>query len=123
MSGIRKIQVKQNSPEHVALISAGLKAARVRRDAGEGFIYVCSIPNSDAVKVGHTLFPERRAAQLGPGVRMLGYFPASIKAERALHANLRDRQHPDFDGREIYPRSVFLHPHSLPSELREAVAG
>lgn len=107
MSGIRKIQVTQNSPEHIALISAGLKAARARRNAGEGYIYVCSIPNSDAVKVGHTLFPERRATQLGPGVRMLGYFRASIKAERALHAHLRDRQHPDFGGREIYLRDVF----------------
>lgn len=107
MSGINSIRLEQNGPEHIAAISAGQKAAQARKLAGEGFIYVAAIGTTDAVKVGFSLFPERRAAQLGSGVRMLGYFPASIKAERALHKLLRAHRHPDFSGQEIYPRSIF----------------
>lgn len=95
----------QNSPEHKAMMTASLKAARARIGAGEGFIYVAEITGTDAVKIGFSLAPERR---LGPKVRLLGYFPASIKAERALHEHLRGKQHPDFESREVYPRSVFL---------------
>lgn len=107
MSGITSIRLRAGSPEHIAAISAGQKAAAARRSAGEGFIYVAAIRDTDAVKVGFSLQPEMRATQLGSGVRMLGFFPASIHAEREFHAAHRSQRHPDFSGQEIYPRSVF----------------
>lgn len=94
-----------DSPENKAMMSASLKAARARISAGEGFIYVAEVIGTDAVKIGFSLNPERR---LGPKARLLGYFPASIKAERALHVRLASHRHPDF-GLEVYPRSIFVH--------------
>lgn len=110
MSGIRVLTLGHGGPEHIAAISAGQKAAFARRQAGEGFIYVCAIRDTDAIKVGFSLNPENRVLQLGAGVRLLGYFPADVKTERALHVRLRAHRHPDFPRtREVYRREAFSH--------------
>lgn len=98
-------------------IGLGRRRALARIEQGAGFIYVAAVPNSEAVKVGFSLDPERRIAQLGYEFRLMGCFPASQAAERALHVFLSNRRHPDFSGREIYSRDVFRH---APAALREA---
>lgn len=109
-------RITQNSPEHIAAISAGLARAREKARAGEGFIYVCAIENSDAIKIGHSLDPEFRAKRHGPSVRLLGFFPATIASERALHRLLKPHRCSGWAAREIYPRSVLVHS----AELRAA---
>jgi hypothetical protein len=110
---------KQNGPEHLALMKAGLAKARERAMAGEGFIYVCGIEGSDAIKIGHSLDPLRRAMTHGPSMRLLGYFRASIDAERALHRMLKPRRHAEYEGREIYPRAALFHP-AIPAPIEYA---
>lgn len=93
-----------HSAEHITDLREGQRLARARMATGEGFIYVAAI-DASTVKVGFSLRPERRVEQLGKSVRLLGYFPASIRAERELHRLLRNHA----TDRECYPRSLFEH--------------
>lgn len=108
------LRTARHSPEHMALLSAGQKAARRRIAAGEGFMYIAAVEGTDVVKVGFSLRPERRVKGLGHRFRLLGAFACSIKAERQLHAALAGHRHPGFDKQEIYPRSIFVAPQADP---------
>lgn len=97
------------------------RQTQARIKAGEGFIYAAHIKAShisgEYIKVGFSLTPLRRVYRdLGQNrrdgrVRLLGYIPGSIVAERALHDRLygRRRSMRHGDG-EQYDVSILKHP-------------
>lgn len=100
------------TPEHTAALSEGQRIARARMAAGEGFIYVAAI-DADTVKVGFSLRPDRRVEQIGRHARLLGFFSASISAERSFHKHHQDHQIPG--RREHYPRALFIGDSTTPA--------
>lgn len=100
-------RASQNSPEHIAKLRQSADSVIARRQSGEGFIYVAAIPEADAVKIGHSLDPAKRVQAMQ--LRLLGFFPATMRAERTLHKRLAEHRHPEFDGREVYRRTALAH--------------
>lgn len=104
------IELRRNVPteEWQRNISASLARVGARVRAGEGFIYVAEVVDSDLLKVGFSLDPDDRIKQLraayGREFRLLGKIAASRKTELAFHRFLRGRAH---GYREFYPRQFF----------------
>ena len=80
--------------------------------AGEGFIYVAQIENTDLYKIGFSLDPVTRIRRESvPGSRLLGFFPASLLAEKRLHRALLKHRTKRW-GIETYRREAFDAPKS-----------
>lgn len=106
--------------QHQINIGRGMRRIVARRQAGEGFIYAAQLNEIELVKIGHSLFPERRVLRLnitrGPTytARVLAKVPGTIWEEHELHKQLRAYR---ALGREYYPRSILTHA-AIPAELR-----
>jgi hypothetical protein len=106
-----------------------LKQIKYGRDSmakGEGYIYAVEVVGADVIKLGFALYPEFRVQAIkyssGEDVRLLGYTPATIHDELALHRELREHRHPSrLNCREYYPRSILDH-EAVPAALRKAIA-
>ena len=113
-------RLEQNSPEHIAIIRQTQRVAAARKKAGEGFMYVVEIIGTDAVKIGFSLTPERRAGNFGSRARLLGFFPCTYATERRFHRLHQDKRHPAFEGREIYPKAILAEPLPPPTPQERA---
>lgn len=85
-----------------------LRIARAKIRRGDGYIYVAAVDDGAVIKIGFSLDPETRVqAMRDRKVRLMGYFPCTLRQERLFHGRLKDfRVSNQHFFSECYPRAA-----------------